>query len=217
VEFWLPELSQALLVGFLCGLILSIPAGPLGLTIINHALEHGFLAGFFIGLGGILGETCYAALLLAGHSTILEQPALALALRLVALVAVTALGLRYVCFRPEKLATSAVMASRIEQRWHHPRAFLLGFALTITNLMLIVLWATLSALLVAHEWVGPSLPSRGACVVGVFFGGLTWFSALAYAVTRLHRQLSPRLLTWLVRGCGVALLLLAARLAWRLF
>ncbi len=217
MDFWLPELTRALLAGLVCGAIVSIPAGPLGLTIINQALAKGFRAGFFVGLGGILGETCYAALLLAGHSSILEHPTLAFALRLVALVAITALGIRYVFFRAEKLATSAIVASRVEERWHHPRAFLLGFALTITNLLLIVLWATLGALLVAHEWVGPSLPSRGACVVGVFLGGLAWFTLLAYTVTRLHRQISPRLLTFLVRGCGGALLLLAVRLAWRLF
>lgn len=217
MDFWLPELTQALLVGLLCGVIVSVPAGPLGLTVINYALQRGFFAAFFVGLGGMLGETCYAALFLAGHSSILEQPVLAFLLRCAALVIITVLGLRYLFYRPEILAASAVAAERVEERWHHPRAFLLGFALTISNVLLLVLWVMLGALLVAHEWVGPSLPARGACVVGVFTGGLIWFTALAYAVSRLHRQISPRLMTILIRGCGVLLLLLAVRLAWKLF
>ena len=217
MELWLQHLLQALLVGFVCGVIVSVPVGPLSLTVINQALANGFWVAFFAGLGGVLGETFYAALLLAGHSSILEQHHVALTLRLVSFAAITVLGVRYLLFKPEKLATSVAVAHRVEERWHHPRAFLLGFALTITNLLLLVLWATLGALLVAHEWVGPTLPARGACVAGIFLGGLFWFTLLAYTVSRLHRQISPRFLTMLVRGCGAVLLLLAARLAWRLF
>ena len=89
--------------------------------------------------------------------------------------------------------------------------------LTISNVVLVLLWATLAALLFAREWVQPEWPSRWVCLAGVFSGGALWFFLLAFFVSRAHRRVSPRALTLLVRGCGGVFLIFAALLAYRLF
>ena len=125
--------------------------------------------------------------------------------------------IRSLVAKPDQVeAQSAVAAERAEVRWHHPKTFLLGFVLTISNLMLVLLWATLAALLFAREWVTPAPLSRMICLAGVFGGGVVWFFLLAFFVSRAHRRVKPRSLTLLVRGCGIVFLVFAALLAYRL-
>jgi threonine/homoserine/homoserine lactone efflux protein len=83
--------------------------------------------------------------------------------------------------------------------------------------MLLVLWATLAAVLFARGWVTHDPLSRAACLGGVLVGGAIWFLALAWLVSRAHRRVTPRALAWLARGCGVVFLIFAALLGHRLF
>ena len=208
---------QALLAGVVCGFVVSVPVGPVNLTVINQALQRGFLRAFLIGLGGVTAETVYASVLLAGRTAILDQSPVRLALHITAVIVIVGIGVRSVLFKEEKFAArDEAKAEKTNERWHHPRAFLLGFILTISNLMLLVLWAALSHFLFEREWVEPSLLSRTLCAAGVFLGGAGWFFLLAFFVSRAHRRVKPRSLTLLVRGCGIVFLIFAALLAYRL-
>jgi len=210
-------LLASFVAGTVCGFVVSIPVGPVNLTVINQALQRGFLRAFLVGLGAITAETVYATLVLAGHSTILDWPVVNHVLRVVAVAVIALIGVRALFFREERVeAADAATVRRVDDRWHHPRAFILGFLLTISNLLLVVLWATLTAVLFAREWVLPAVASRAACSAGVFCGGTIWFFALAYSVAHAHRRVKPRTLTLLVRACGVVFLLLAVLLAYRL-
>jgi L-lysine exporter family protein LysE/ArgO len=211
------HLLQPLIAGIVCGFVVSVPVGPVNLTVINQALRNGFLRAFLVGLGAIFAETIYASLLMAGHSSILDKPHVRDAMRVIAVVVIVGVGLRSLLFKPEKFQASEAAAERVDERWHHPRAFLLGFILTISNLMLVVLWATLAAVLFAREWVLPEPLSRATCSLGVFVGGTAWFALLAYFVSRAHRRVKLETLTILVRGCGVVLIAFAVLLAYKLF
>ena len=187
------------------------------MTVVNNALSKGFLSAFLAGLGAIVAESIYAALMLAGHSSLLDQPRIAFSMRIVAVVVIAGMGIRSLLAKPDQVeAQSAVAAERADVQWHHPKTFLLGFVLTISNLMLVLLWATLAALLFAREWVTPAPLSRMVCLAGVFGGGVVWFFLLAFFVSRAHRRVKPRSLTLLVRGCGIVFLVFAALLAYRL-
>jgi threonine/homoserine/homoserine lactone efflux protein len=211
-------LFSSFAAGLVCGFVVSIPVGPVNLTVINTALQRGFLRAFLVGLGAITAETIYAYLLLAGHSTILDWPVASFVLRVVAVAVIAVVGVRALFFKEERAEVAdAATIQRVDERWHHPRAFMLGFFLTISNLMLVVLWATLAAVLFAKDWVLPELPSRVVCTAGVLTGGALWFFLIAYFVARAHRRVKPQVLTVLVRSCGVVFLVSAALLAYKLF
>jgi threonine/homoserine/homoserine lactone efflux protein len=213
-----------MIAGFVCGLVVSVPVGPVNLTVINQALRRGFGAAFLMGIGAIFAESVYASLMLWGHSSILQTPrvfgiprqSIVLALRVAAVVVVAVLGIRYLFFQPERLDASEAAAKKLDDRWHHPRSFFLGFALTITNFMLVVVWATLITIVFAHDWVTPTRASRVMCVLGVLLGGTTWFFMVAFFVSRAHRRVKSETLTALVRACGVLFLVFAALLAYKL-
>jgi threonine/homoserine/homoserine lactone efflux protein len=209
VEAELSELTSAAVAGFAAGFMVAIPVGPLGLTVVNTALRRGFGVAFLAGLGGVCGEAVYAALMLAGHSSLLSQPRVAYVLQLLSVAVLLGLGVKYLFSQPARLAASEAVAVRTDERWHHPSAFLLGFFLTVSNLALLVLWATLTALLFGHGWVQPDHISRLVCFGGVMLGGSAWFALLAFSVSRAHRRVSPRALTLLVRACGAVFLVFA--------
>jgi threonine/homoserine/homoserine lactone efflux protein len=210
------NLFQPFIAGIVCGLVVSVPVGPVNLTIINQALRRGFGAAFLMGVGAIFAESLYASLMLWGHTSILDEPRVVLALRIVAVVVIAGLGVRYLLFKAERLDASEAAAQRLDERWHHPQSFFLGFALTITNFMLVVVWATIVTLLFAHEWVTRTRASRVLCVMGVLVGGSVWFFLVAFFVSRAHRRIKAGTLTLLVRGCGVVFLGFAALLAYKL-
>ena len=219
------HLLRSFLAGLLCGLVVSVPVGPVNLTVINQALRRGFRAGFLMGLGAICADSLYASLVLWGHSSILETPrifgvprkSIILGVRIAAVVVIAVLGIRYLLFHAERLDASEAAAKRVDDRWHHPQSFFLGFTLTITNFMLFVVWATLITVAFAHEWVTPRLASRVFCITGVLVGGSVWFSLVAFFVSRAHRRVKSETLTLLVRGCGVLFLGFAGLLAYKLF
>jgi threonine/homoserine/homoserine lactone efflux protein len=140
-----------------------------------------------------------------------------LGVRIAAVVVIAGLGIRHLLFKAERLDASEAAANKLDDRWHHPRSFFLGFALTITNFMLVVVWATLITVAFAHEWVTPRLASRILCITGVLVGGSTWFCLMSFFVSRAHRRVKSETLTRLVRSCGVLFLCFAGLLAYKLF
>jgi threonine/homoserine/homoserine lactone efflux protein len=212
------DIFQAVTAGYLCGFIFSVSVGPVNLTVINQALRKGFLPAFLVGLGAATAEMLYAGAMLAGHSAILDRPYLRLGFHLLAVGLSAGIGVRALFYREEKVeAHDADVAAKVETRWHHPRAFILGFLLTISNLLLVVLWAALATILSEHEWVTDARSSRLLCAVGVFAGVATWFFLVAFFVSRAHRRVRPAVLTALVRGCGVVFIVFAVLLAYKLF
>jgi len=132
----------------------------------------------------------------------------------VAVVVVAGLGIRNLLLKTEKFeARSEAVAERVDERWHHPRSFLLGFLLPITNLGLLVLWATIVTALDARDLVDlDKRVSRLLCAVGVGMGASSWFLLIAWIVSRAHKRITPEALAWLARGCGVVFLIFAALL-----
>jgi threonine/homoserine/homoserine lactone efflux protein len=202
--------------GFIVGFAACVPLGPVNITVIHQALHRGFLRAFLTGLGAICAETIYAGLALAGHSHLPNNPILLAAMRGAAVVVAAFLGIKNLLHKPDEQQSERI-AERLDQRWHHPQAWLLGFLMTLSNLTLFLLWATLAAVLFAHGWVEPDASSRSLCLSGVFVGGLFWYSLLAEIVARAHRSIRPESINLLIRGCGAFFLALAILLAYRIF
>ncbi|MGA2604636.1 MAG: LysE family transporter [Verrucomicrobiia bacterium] len=211
------NLLRPFIAGIVCGFVVSVPVGPVNLTVINQALRRGFGAGFLMGLGAIFADALYASLMLWGHTSILDAPRVVLVLRIVAVVVIAGMGVRYLLFKAEGLDASEAQAEKLNERWHHPQSFILGFALTVTNLMLVIVWATVVTVLFAHDWVTRTRVSRVLCVTGVLVGGSVWFFLVSFFVSRAHRRVKSETLTLLVRACGVLFLVFASLLGFKLF
>jgi threonine/homoserine/homoserine lactone efflux protein len=211
----LDSLFPAWISGMICGFVASIGVGPVNLTVVEQGMRRGFRGAIMSGFGAITAETIYAVLALAGHAQFLPRShKVHVLLQIAAAGVVVFLGLRYLFFRPQEERLLR-MAHKVDERWHHPRAWALGFLVTLSNLSLILIWATLTTMLYTHGWVDATFPSRAACAGGIFLGGMIWYSAAAAFVSRAHRMISIGQLTLLQRICGVIFLVFAIYLLTR--
>ena len=64
---------ESFLTGLISGFLVSIPVGPINVTIIHEGAERGFRWAVFIGAGSVLMEAIYCAIGLDRKSTHLNS------------------------------------------------------------------------------------------------------------------------------------------------
>jgi threonine/homoserine/homoserine lactone efflux protein len=197
----------ALLAGFVSGFLVSIPVGPVNVTIVNEGVQTGFPKAFLIGLGSVIMEVIYCAIGFAGFAGFFDFKVARAALELSSFVLMLFLGLKYMLARA--LPENPPIEQQIERRLHPHTAFMVGFVRTAGNPAILLLWVTLAAAFSAHEWVQNTAPSKFFCVLGVGLGALFWFTLLSFCVSLGHQRLSNRTLLTLSKISGASLLLVA--------
>jgi threonine/homoserine/homoserine lactone efflux protein len=204
----------ATITGVVAGFLVSIPVGPINLTIINEGARRGFKWGLLIGLGSVAMEAIYCAIALAGFSAFLELPGLKAVMELLSFLFLLFLSWKY--FSAKTIPDHVHSADVIEQKLHPRSAFTVGFVRVLGNPAVLLLWATLSATFLAHNWVDRTLDDRVGCVVGVAAGATLWFFLLSWAVSKGHGKFSPRVLLRMEHISGAILLIAALWIGWRI-
>lgn len=207
-------LLEAFFTGLISGFLVSIPVGPINVTIIHEGGGRGFLWGFLIGAGSVLMESVYCALGFAGFSGLFTSNIAVAILQLASFALMSYLGCKYLFAK--QMAVSSRSAERIEEKLHPHTAFWTGFVRVLGNPGVLLLWVALSATFLSHEWVDPNWTSKSICIAGVASGGLLWFTFLSYAVSLGHRHLSDKAMLNMSRTAGGMLLVAAVALGYKL-
>ena len=205
--FELGPIALSSVTGFVSGLLLSIPVGPVNLTIINEGARRGFRWVFFIGLGAVVMEVIYCAIAFTGFASLFGSGYIKASMELFSFAFMLFLGLKFLLAR--KLESSSRVEERIEERLHPHSAFMIGLVRVMGNPGVLLFWIVLAAHFTSREWVQHSWNSKAACILGVASGTFLWFLGLSYAVSLGHQRLSPRTLLWMEHLSGVGLLVLA--------
>lgn len=215
----------AALTGFISGLLLSIPVGPINLTIINEGARRGFLWAALIGCGASLMEVIYCAIAFTGFSSFFGNRYIKAGMELFSFVFMLFLGVKFLLAKsvaaPTHLSNAAdKLEERIGERLHPHSAFMTGLVRVMGNPGVLLFWIVLAANFMSRDWVEPTWPSKFACVGGVALGTGLWFTGLSWAVSLGHRKFSETTLLRIERGSGVGLLALAlihgGHIAWQL-
>ncbi len=211
------DLLTPALAGLVSGFLVSIPVGPVNVTVISEALQRGFRRPFLIGLGAVSAEAIYCGLGLTGFQSVLDLPYARSALVLVSFLVVTVLGIRYLLARADfGDQTSLRVEHDMEEKFHLHRGYLLGLGMTLGNPFILLVWGTLATFLFAHDLVQPGWFSSLAFVGGMAGGGTLWFLLLAHLTARQHRNISPAALRLLTRVSGGFLLAIGCLLGAKL-
>lgn len=173
--------------GFLIGLAIAAPVGPIGVLCIRRTLTAGRLSGLVSGLGAATADAVYGAIAAFG----LTAASRFLVAHQAALRAVGGLFLLYLGAKALRARTPGA-GGAVEVR-HRAGDYLSTFALTLANPMTIVSFAAVFAGLGAGTASGRYLDSL-ALVAGVFAGSAAWWLILASAVDLTRRRASERLL-----------------------
>jgi threonine/homoserine/homoserine lactone efflux protein len=206
--------SVAMITGLIAGFLVSIPVGPINLTIINEGARRGFRWALMIGLGSVLMESIYCAISLTGFSAFLGLPMVKSIMELLSFLFLLYLSWKY--FRAKSIPDHSRSADRIEEKLHPHSAFMTGFVRVLGNPSVLLLWVTLTATFLSHNWVDRTLDDRVACVLGVAGGATLWFFLLAWAVSKGHGRISPRVLLRMEHVSGALLLIAALWIGWRI-
>ena len=202
------------LTGLISGLLLSIPVGPINLTILNEGARRGFKWAALIGLGATVMEVIYCGVAFTGFTAFFVNRVVKAAMELFSFVFMLLLGLKFLFAKsvtaPTDLGkTVEQFDERIEKKFHPHSAFWTGFVRVMANPGVFLFWIILAANFLSREWVADTWASKSVCIGGVTLGVGGWFFGLAWGVSRGHGKFKERTLLRIERGSGVVLLLLA--------
>src|SRR5438128_6940114 len=123
----MPELRSILiaaLTGFISGFFLSIPVGPVNLTILNEGARRGFWWALLIGLGATAMEVIYCFIAFTGFASFFERGYIKAGMELFSFVFMLFLGTKFLLAKsvghaPVDLGPAAGrLEEQIEERLH---------------------------------------------------------------------------------------------------
>jgi threonine/homoserine/homoserine lactone efflux protein len=203
----MPELHPIIvtaLTGLLSGLLISIPVGPINLTIINEGARRGFLWGFMIGLGAVTMDTAYCTIAFTGIASFFERGVIKAAMDLTSFVFLLYLGYKFLTVRA--IETPGKIEARLEEKLHPHSAYATGLVRVMGNPGVLLAWMVIAAKLTSRELVEETVRSRFTCVAGIATGATLWFLFLSYAVSVGGKKIGEKTLLRLERFSGLCLI-----------
>lgn len=202
-----PDLLAAF-TGFIAGIVLSVPVGPVNLTIINEGARRGFVWGLLIGAGAVAMEVIYCALAFTGFAVLFEGKVIKAVMELASFVFFLYLGIKFLRVRSISEITSAKHKFNLKLNPHS--AFATGFVRVMGNFGVLLFWIVLAARFRGHGWVQSNLEGSACCVTGVAGGTGLFFTALSYWAARGKGKFTEKTLLRMEHISGLLLLGLAA-------
>src|SRR6266567_8938677 len=190
--FHVPPILVAGLTGLVSGFLLSVPVGPINLTIINEGARRGFNWASLIGLGAVVMEVIYCTIAFTGFASFFRQGYVKAAMELFSFVFMLFLGVKFLLAR--SVSASYKIEEQIEQKLHPHSAFMTGFVRVMGNPGVLVFWIILATNFISREWVEPNLTSKVFCITGVAAGTSVWFLGLSWTVSLGHKKFDERTL-----------------------
>ena len=204
----------AAFTGFVSGFLVSIPVGPINISIVNEGARRGFRWAFLIGLGATIMEVIYCAIAFAGFTHLFDSRVVKATMELVSFLLMLFLGFKYL-FAHSLPATTRSVES-FEHRLHPHTAFWTGFVRCLANPCVLLFWITIPATFISHDWMDDTWPSKGMCLLGVTLGCFSWFTLLSFLVSRRHGHFSTSTLLRMSQFSGASLLIVSLVMGGRL-
>jgi threonine/homoserine/homoserine lactone efflux protein len=219
--------------GFLIGLLLSMPVGPVNLTIINSAAQRGFKYAMLIGLGAATMDVIYCTIAFTSFSSFFYLRIVRTSMEVFTFVFMLFLGMKFLSAKtvtaPTHLGAAASrIERRIDEKLHPHSAFMIGFTRVLGNMGVLLFWIVAAAYFMSHEayftsyeWVEDTVAAKAAFITGVALGASAWFCALSYIVSRRgYGRFNEQTLVHMQRLSGFCLLALGlydgGHIAWQL-
>ncbi len=190
--------------GFMIGLAVSIPLGPLGMLCIKRTVNKNWKSGFISGLGIAASDAIYAVI--AGFSlTIIIDfiKSFEIYFKILGASMVIFLGL-YIFF-----SNPAKEIQKFKQKGtSYVQDFLTAFLLTITNPLSVFVFI---AIFTSYSLVlQPSHPIEALLIVGgIFTGGAAWWFLITGLAFLFRHKLTIDTLWWANKIIGLSVILIA--------
>jgi threonine/homoserine/homoserine lactone efflux protein len=202
----LPTTLLYLIKGIFIGMVIAVPAGPVGVLCVRRSFFEGARFGIVSGLGAALADVIFGIVAGLGLTVVRDwllgyQDWLGL-LGGIYLLAVGARTLRSRRNADPQPLTGENLAA----------AFASTFALTIANPITILAFAAIFAKVGFDSEGGVSLALVWVLVSGVFLGSLVWWLGLCFGISALRRFAHMEHFAWVDRVSGTVLMVSGAGL-----
>lgn len=173
--------------GFLIGVLVSAPMGPIGMLCIQRTLSKGRWHGFITGLGAALSDIIYAALTCLCMGMVVsfveanQRP-----LQLLGSIVLALFGVYL--FRSNPVRN---LRKRKEKKLSFTQDFITAFLFTFSNMLIILLYIGLFARF------GFVLPEHSVWMIlagigGIGIGAIVWWFLITYFISKLRRWFNVR-------------------------
>ncbi|MGI9254213.1 MAG: LysE family translocator [Thermomicrobiales bacterium] len=189
------------------GLALAAPIGPINIEIIRRGLSGGFWNGWLVGIGAMLADTIFCALVVSGVAPIADSPRLRVPLYLAGAVVMGFLGITGLLAVYKGGEVDVAPASG-------RRSLATGFLMAVSNPMGIVYWLSIGAALIASAIATAGTGAGPVLVAGVFSGITIWATILAGLTMAGRRFVSPSVMRVISAFGAVVLLGFGIYFAW---
>lgn len=185
--------------GFLIGLSIAAPVGPIGILCINRTLAAGLTVGLVTGLGAAVADAIYGCIagfgLVAVSKFLLSQQTI---IQLVGGAFLLYLGIKTFLAAPQVRSIS-------------DRATTLGQDFSSTMFLTLTNPATILSFIAIYTSLGivetnASYTEALVIVLGVFLGSLAWWCALSTGISLIRHKLSDATMAWINRLSGIILI-----------
>jgi threonine/homoserine/homoserine lactone efflux protein len=183
------------LKGFVIGLMIAVPVGPIGLLCVNRTLSRGPVYGLFSGLGVATADAISAGIVALGLTLVSSfLMSHQIWLRLIGGVFLCYVGAKIFITQP-----SEPSAWDKEQNLLH--AYASTFFLTFTNPLTLLSFVAIYAGWGVEDLAGHYLASA-ILTAGVFCGSASWWVVLSSSMPALRMMFSHSGLRWVHRISG---------------
>ncbi len=191
--------------GLIVGVVASAPMGPVGVLSVQRTLNKGRWYGFVTGIGAAFSDMVYALVTGFGMSFVMDfvsKPRTMHWLQVVGALMLFAFG--YYTFRSNPTENLRPTSPNKGTMFHN--AFT-GFALTISNPLIIFLFVALFA---RFAFVVPNHPVEQAIgYICIFWGAVLWWYFLSYGINKVRARFKVSGIVWLNRTIGVVVMVVS--------
>jgi len=201
-------MTEVLISGWLIGVAIALPVGPVITELIRRGLSGGFLQGWLVGLGAAASHAILVTLTLLGVVTFLDRPLLHVLLGLGGVVVLGYLGLD--AFR------AGATPPHVEAATPSGNPFLAGFGIGIANPITLLWFLTVGGGLIVSQGGGRTAGLAVAFGASFVVGVLCWDTVVAALAGAGRRWMGRRTLRTLNVIAGAIFFGFALRLLWKL-
>lgn len=193
-----------LVKGFIIGIVVSAPMGPVGILCIQRTLNKGRWYGFVTGLGAALSDIIYALLTGYGMSFIFDFIS-ANIFYLQILGSVMLLFFGVYTFRSNPVKALRPMSNT---KGTYLQNFITAFLVTLSNPLIIFLFIGLFARL-SFVLPGIPIPIQTTGYIAIFTGALLWWFGITFFVNKVRNRFNLRGIWMINRIIGAVVIVIS--------
>lgn len=184
----------------LLGLSLAAPIGPINAAQLDKGIQKGFWHAWILGLGAILADAVYMALVYLGVVHFLEMDFMKTFLWLFGFFVLTYTGIETV------LNAGKLAIDKQEANDSHFSSFLSGFLMSISNPLTILFWLGIYGSVLANAADKYDIQHLILYSSAIFLGILCWDITMALISSSFRRFLTPSILVLISALSGLSLI-----------